>query len=223
MPKGVYNHFKQRGRKLVPFTEEHLRRMSEGHKGIKLSAATRLKLSIAKKGISVPHPKLSAETKKKISLRNMGRKVTVETRVKIGLANKGKIQWKSILAAAKANLGREWTLERRMKHRIAMQGVVNKGQFKVGLFGNDKPLETKWRQSAQYQKWRRAVGNRDKWECLQCGAKAQLHADHIKPYILYPELRYDITNGRILCADCHRKTDTYGGKIRKLISVKSNA
>ena len=27
------------------------------------------------------------------------------------------------------------------------------------------------------------------------------------------KLRYELSNGRVLCIDCHRQTDTYGGKI----------
>lgn len=40
-----------------------------------------------------------------------------------------------------------------------------------------------------------------------------LEADHIKPYSLFPELRYEVDNGRTLCVDCHKKTPTWGKKI----------
>ena len=161
----------------------------------------------------------------------LGHIVTAETRAKIGIANKGKVQWKAILASAEANRGKKWSAERRAKHREAMKGVVNAGQFKSENMRGEKhpmwkggltPENAKWRQTKEYRQWREAVGNRDKWECIECGAKAQLQADHIKPYILYPELRYDISNGRILCIYCHKKTDSYAGKARKLILMKSN-
>lgn len=41
------------------------------------------------------------------------------------------------------------------------------------------------------------------------------NADHIKSFKDHPELRTDLQNGRTLCVDCHRKTDTYGRPGRK--------
>jgi 5-methylcytosine-specific restriction endonuclease McrA len=48
--------------------------------------------------------------------------------------------------------------------------------------------------------------------CVWCGNTKNLNADHIKSYAKYPEFRYDLSNGRVLCEDCHRKTETYGKK-----------
>lgn len=34
----------------------------------------------------------------------------------------------------------------------------------------------------------------------------EIEADHIKPWAYYPDLRYELDNGRTLCLKCHRKT-----------------
>ena len=33
---------------------------------------------------------------------------------------------------------------------------------------------------------------------------------HIKPFADYPDLRFELSNGRTLCVPCHTKTPTYG-------------
>lgn len=65
--------------------------------------------------------------------------------------------------------------------------------------------------SQGYKDWRRLVFERDNYTCQECNVRGGcLHADHIKPYAAFPELRLDINNGRTLCANCHRKTPTWG-------------
>jgi len=61
--------------------------------------------------------------------------------------------------------------------------------------------------------WRNAVYKRDNYTCQWCGQKGgRLNADHIKPYAAYPHLRHVLSNGRTLCVECHKKTDSYGWK-----------
>ena len=69
----------------------------------------------------------------------------------------------------------------------------------------------------EYKLWRTAVFTRDNFTCIWCGqCGGRLEADHIKPWILYPELRYAIDNGRTLCKECHSKTDTWGSRVRNV-------
>lgn len=77
-------------------------------------------------------------------------------------------------------------------------------------------LKRRIRYSKKMADWRIAVFERDDYTCQICSARSCkgkaviLNADHIKPFALYPESRFDITNGRTLCLDCHRKTPTWG-------------
>ena len=65
--------------------------------------------------------------------------------------------------------------------------------------------------SAEEREWRLAVFVRDNYVCLECGARGgKLSADHIEPWWKRPDLRFELSNGRTLCRDCHRKTPTYG-------------
>lgn len=66
------------------------------------------------------------------------------------------------------------------------------------------------RSSFEYETWRREVFARDNYTCVHCGARGvRLHADHIKPFAFFPELRLEVSNGRTLCVPCHKATDTY--------------
>lgn len=78
----------------------------------------------------------------------------------------------------------------------------------------------------QYKDWHFAVLVRDKFRCVQCGAKKPLHVDHIIPLdafiagaqgsfetLLEMMGLFDIGNGRVLCQNCHKHTATYGKKI----------
>lgn len=80
--------------------------------------------------------------------------------------------------------------------------------------GGKTEASKKIKSSLGYKLWRKAVFERDNWTCMWCKEKGgNLTADHIKPFSLFPELRLAIDNGRTLCRDCHKKTDTWGWKL----------
>ncbi len=76
--------------------------------------------------------------------------------------------------------------------------------------GGITPENARIRASAEYKLWRISVFERDDYTCVFCMERGGiLHADHIKQFAYYPDLRLEKDNGRTLCIDCHKKTDTY--------------
>lgn len=112
------------------------------------------------------------------------------------------------------------TSERKLKQRLAKLGKKRKLEHEYAT-----SLHEQIRKSDTYKLWRKSVFERDDYTCVECGAKngfgktITLNADHIKPFSLFPELRFDLSNGRTLCVPCHRETPTYGFKLKKLAYV----
>lgn len=81
--------------------------------------------------------------------------------------------------------------------------------WKGGTYDRDRKIDMGRK---NYRAWRMAVLERDGYKCIWCGNENNLNADHIKSYIKYPELRYAIDNGRTLCVNCHKTTESYGNR-----------
>lgn len=97
------------------------------------------------------------------------------------------------------------------KNLIGLQTGESHWNWKGGV----TPINEKIRKSMEYRLWRTAVFERDNYTCVWCGEKGiYLHADHIKPFAYFPELRFAIDNGRTLCKECHQTTETYGAKVK---------
>ena len=60
------------------------------------------------------------------------------------------------------------------------------------------------RKSSRYENWKRAVSHRDGYACVLCGEQESIHVHHLYSFTEYPEYRYDIDNGVILCTYHHR-------------------
>lgn len=73
------------------------------------------------------------------------------------------------------------------------------------------------RYSPEAKVWRKAVFERDNFTCQICFAKGNyIEADHIKPFAYFPELRFELSNGRTLCRECHDKTKISAYAMRKI-------
>lgn len=112
--------------------------------------------------------------------------------------------------------GRKLTPEHREKViKTLIVGDV-KGEKSHGWRGGISLPNARLRSTKEYRAWNKAVKERDDYTCQFCGVRNKSnHADHIAPFALYPQLRYSLDNGRVLCKDCHKTTDTYGGRTRK--------
>ena len=165
-------------------------------------------------GIYIRKP-TTEEWRRNISVALTGKKRTTESRKKQSESRTGK-SYKPHSEETKRKIGLSNSIVQKGKKKPWKAGSNN--HFWKG--GVTLPNEN-IRKSVEYRLWREAVFKRDNWTCVWCkqiGGK--LHADHIKRFADYLELRFAIDNGRTLCIKCHTTTETYGNRNKKLISLQ---
>ena len=121
-------------------------------------------------------------------------------------------------------LGKTWTI----KHRIERPN--QKGENNHFWKGGKTKISQQIKNLVEYNMWRMSIFKRDFFTCQHCGAKNKkgekyiFDADHIYPFskilddynitsieeAISCEKLWDIENGRTLCRDCHKKTETWG-------------
>lgn len=196
----------RKGKKRGPHSEETKKKISISQIGKKLSGEHKRKLSEAHKG-KTAHNKgipMSDEQKKKISYFFKGKKHSDEHRRKNSESKKGICV--TIMTPEIRN-----KISKTLTGRHQPWNSGEKSNFWKGGLTEEN---AKIRNSLEYSVWRKTVFERDNYICVFCGDKrgGNLEADHIKPFSSYPELRFDVNNGRTLCKECHRKTDTFASK-----------
>ena len=175
-------------------------------KGSKMTEQSKQKMrkSAITRGVVPPSRKgstMSEGAKTKISCNNgrwaKGKKFTIEHRKKLSDSHKGKEAWN------KGKIGVQFG-RRGEKSNLWKGGVFFKNYSERKIIMN----------TVEYKKWRKDVYERDNYTCQFCGKRGiRLHADHIKKFVDYPELRFVLDNGRTLCEKCHRETPTYGNRV----------
>lgn len=124
-----------------------------------------------------------------------------------------RLKGKTVLSGTTFQLGQEPIKHK--KNCVCFRCSPLKGEKNRSWKGGITSKNQKLRNSREYRQWRSSVFRSDNWTCQDCGIRGvYLNADHIKPWCYFPELRFELSNGRTLCKDCHKKTDTFGWKMQ---------
>lgn len=124
--------------------------------------------------------------------------------------------WKSLL-------GKKYSMNHRIKISLSNRGK-KLGPLNPQWKGGVSKINYDSRMSVEQRNWAQDGKRKDDYRCFDCGRKSgedgvkklPLHSDHIFPFSLFSRLRLDPNNHRTLCRDCHKKTETYGGKMRNI-------
>lgn len=147
------------------------------------------------------------EFRKKNSMAKKGIKLSESHKQNIGQAKKG------ITTRSGYHLSEE--------HRRKI-GEAQKGEKGSNWKGGVTTLNHFLRNSLDMNLWRERIFKRDSFTCKWCKQRGgKLIADHVKMFAFHPKLRFDTTNGRTLCENCHAwktKWDMkiYTGKVPEL-------
>lgn len=110
--------------------------------------------------------------------------------------------------------GRSFSEEHRKKISAASIGRI--GSKNSNWRGGVTTINERIRKSEEYRIWRNLVFIRDNYTCQNCGQRGgDIQADHLLPFSINPDLRFNVNNGRTLCAKCHRETPTFSGRIQR--------
>ena len=154
---------------------------------------------------------LSKEHKEKLSLSRKGIHYSPNTEFKKGQINPNTVKASKLRVGEKNSFyGKHHSEE--MKQKLRLRNKNRTGKRAFNWQGGKTKLSDKLKNSEEYKIWRKSVFERDNYTCVLCGKQksGKLNADHIKPRCKYPDLIFDVNNGRTLCVDCHKQTDTYG-------------
>src|SRR3990167_1859869 len=166
-----------------------------------------------------------------------GSKHTEETKMKLrGHQHKGSgIYPRTDFHKEMTRKGIKKLYDKGIKMGFRVKKYFNTGKKNNNWKGGITPIHEKIRKSEPYQYWRRAIFQRDNYTCVLCKQRGGIkHADHYPiPFSailnkliieqglenLYQKaLKYEmfwvIDNGRTLCINCHKKTNTYGWKLK---------
>lgn len=157
--------------------------------------------------------KLTEEHKKKISIANKGKKKPPFSATHIENLRKSHLGKSSYLKKGEKPIG--FVHNKPHSEETKKKLSEYKGEKASGWKGGTTLVNKKLKDSKEYRLWKKAVLERDNYTCVWCGKNkindpsTIINTDHIKPFAQFPELRFAIDNGRVLCRRCHETTDSY--------------
>ena len=112
------------------------------------------------------------------------------------------------------------------KYAIPVSKIYAKKRFWERIDYRTDPKFAKYH-SPEYIKWRNACLKRDNYSCVVCGRNKEnsrviIQVDHLKSQAFFPELKYDVNNGQVLCSYHHRRTNNYGFKAKNPIEMSNS-
>lgn len=145
-----------------------------------------------------------------------GKKRDLETVRKMSRSRLGKPAWNKgkKMLTPHPMLGRHHSIESRKKMSISRKGkprpwrkgkplIKNRGKNNPAWKGGVTPINKLIRNSIEYEEWRKTIFERDNYICQICGRKgSKLRANHIKRFADFPELRFELSNGIVICELC---------------------
>ena len=149
-----------------------------------------------------------------------GKSKSEETKLRISIAHKGK-KLSPEQAKKVAEMGRKFWSNPENQKKYGFKGKREKNpNWQGGIY----PLAMLIRTSDKYYNWRFFILKRNDFQCIDCGSKLQIEADHIIPFSFLLKKNnittleeamnckelWDVNNGRTLCRKCHQKTPTWG-------------
>jgi hypothetical protein len=124
---------------------------------------------------------VSEESRVKMRLAKLGRKLSEEHKIKISATLKGRVP-KNLYSLDNSGANSHW--------------------WKGGI----TPENEHQRKTKEFKNWRTAVYKRDGYRCWKCRQNTRnLHPHHIFNFSDHLELRFEIDNGATLCEPHHRE------------------